>query len=151
MEKIIRRSTPADLDLLEQIEKQSFPEYQQSSRQSLKLSLKSDYQQVWLIELKNQDSIKIAGSMVLYLYKKSVRIYSIAVLPEFKGLGLGLLLLDHAKKIAKERGNNKILLEANSRNLKLIKWYETAGFYSTELLEDYYAEGIHAVKMMAEI
>src|SRR5690554_3198433 len=143
MNNYIRRSTPADLDLLEQIEKRSFPDYQQSSRKTLRLSLKSTYQQVWIAEvLSDSASANVAGTMILYLYKKSIRIFSIAVLPEFRKQGIGLMFMNHAKKIAEERGNNKISLEVNCRNVQLIKWYESFGFRSTELLEDYYEDGI---------
>ncbi len=147
----IRNSDTNDLDKLERIEKLSFPTFQQSSKRSLHTSLVSPFQKVWLAEYKSGRKYQTAGSLIIHLHKKALRIFSIGVLPEFQGKGLGLRLLNHAINYALARGYSVITLEASARNIKLISWYEKAGFIRGELVKDYYCEGEDAIRMAFEV
>jgi glutathione synthase/RimK-type ligase-like ATP-grasp enzyme/ribosomal protein S18 acetylase RimI-like enzyme len=147
----IRNSDTKDLDKLEKIEKLSFPTFQQSSKRSLHTSLISPFQKVWLAEYKAGRKYQVAGSLILHLHKKALRIFSIGVLPEFQGKGVGLRLLNHAINYALARGYSVITLEASARNHKLIMWYEKAGFVKGELVKDYYCEGEDAIRMAFEV
>lgn len=148
MNILIRRSTESDLDILLSLERKAFPLYQQSSRRVLDLSLKSNFQQVWLAYLEEDEQTKIVGSLVLYLYKRSIRIFSIVVDPELQGKGVGKKLLEYAEKIATEKGAERISLEASVDNRKLIDWYKQAGYESTELMKDYYEKGRDGLRMV---
>jgi glutathione synthase/RimK-type ligase-like ATP-grasp enzyme/ribosomal protein S18 acetylase RimI-like enzyme len=147
----IRISDIRDLEELEKIEKQSFPIFQQSSRRSLQTSLISPFQIVWVAESKNGRKSKIAGSLILHLHKKALRIFSIGVIPEYQGKGVGLRLLGHACNYALAKGYSVVTLEASSRNQKLIEWYEKSGFRKGELIKDYYCEGEDALRMLFEV
>lgn len=151
MDILIRRSTLGDLDLLLDLEKKAFPEFQQSSKRVLSLSLRSNFQQVWIAECMDSSKSNLAGSLILYIYKRTVRIFSIVVDPEFQGIGVGKKLLEHAEHIAKQKGAERLSLEASVDNKKLISWYNKFGFESTELMQDYYEEGRDGLRMVKEL
>ena len=88
----IREASSDDLDFLVQLESNSFSCHRKSTRRSLRNSLTSATQQIFLLEkLKNsQQSCSIGAATVLF-YKRSLRIYSIAIHPEYRGHGMGRL------------------------------------------------------------
>lgn len=149
MNILIRRSGTQDLNLLLKLEKKAFPLYQQSSRRTLELSLKSTSQQVWIAEERREGgTIQPVGGLVLYLYKKTIRVFSIVVDPDYQGDGVGGKLLAYAQEIALIKGAERISLEVSVDNRKLVAWYKKAGFESTELLKDYYEEEQDGLRMV---
>jgi len=143
----IRISDNKDLEMLEEIELLAFPKFQQSSKRSLHTSLISPFQKVWIAEYKTGRKSIPAGSLILHLHKKALRVFSIGVFPEFQGKGIGIRLLNHACNYALANGYSIITLEASAKNLKLISWYEKAGFQKLEMITDYYCQGEDAVRM----
>jgi glutathione synthase/RimK-type ligase-like ATP-grasp enzyme/ribosomal protein S18 acetylase RimI-like enzyme len=142
----IRTATPEDLNFLEILEEEAFPIFQQNSLQNLKYSIQSVFQEVLIAEL-NHGSKKSIGSIILYKYKHTLRIYSIGLLREYQNKGYGNLLLNHIKEFAERNGFEKISLEASKRNTRLIEWYKYKGFEPVEILKDYYCPGEDALKM----
>lgn len=142
----IRKSEKSDLGFLEHMEKTSFPDFQRSTKQSIANSLDSHFQEVLVVEENKQPSIPI-GVLILFKYEKSLRIYSIAILPEYQGKGVGDYLLKHAIKMAHQHKYGRILLEAHNDNDKLINWYKARGFVPLHIIKDYYKEGEDALKM----
>jgi len=147
----IRLSNNSDLNALEKIEKLSFPAFQQSPRRKIRLSLNSPFQKVWVAESKKGSKNIVVGTVIIHQHKKSIRLYSIGILPEYQGIGLGIRLLNHTCNFALAQGCSKISLEASATNEKLIKWYENSGFQKTEYLKDYYCVGEDAVRMVFEV
>lgn len=148
MDLNIRRGTLSDLDSILNIEKSVFPLFQQSSKRTLTLSLKSSFQQVWVAVCTHEGEDELGGVLILYAYKKTLRIYSIATSEKFQGKGVGDALLKHAESIAGLSRYERISLEAEANNKKLIEWYKRRGFDVLELSKDYYEEGIDAYKMI---
>lgn len=144
----IRKSTSSDFEILEQTEKICFPSFQQSSRRTLRLSLKSSFQEVWIAEQRKGKQKQAIGTLVLHLHARSIRIFSIAVLPGFRDKGVGRKLLQHACNLALAKGCEKVSLEARLKDQKLIEWYEAFGFVKTEVLKNYYAEDEDAARMI---
>ncbi len=142
----IRKSTIEDLDFLVKLEKLCFSPFQQNSRKNIRHSIVSEFQEVLIVEARNgrKDAI---GSITLFKYQRSIRIYSIAILPELQGKGYGDLLLKHVFELANRNQYEKILLEASSKNKQLIAWYQARGFKIVSGKTDYYSEGEDAVKM----
>lgn len=147
----IRRGTLNDLEVILNIERSAFPHFQQSSRRTLQLSLRSNFQQVWIAECKTDEDIEICGVLILYAYKRTLRVYSIATPLKFQGMGVGDALLKHAERIAGYSSIERLSLEAEAGNRKLIDWYKKRGFEVIELSKDYYAEGVDAYKMIKVI
>jgi glutathione synthase/RimK-type ligase-like ATP-grasp enzyme/ribosomal protein S18 acetylase RimI-like enzyme len=151
MKIVIRKSTPTDLALLLNIEKQAFQLYQQSSSRTLRLSLNSPFQGVWLAEVGQKGIRQVAGCLIVHFHKYTLRLYSVAVLPEHQGSGVGGVLLKHAENVARSGNYERISLEADAENRKLIEWYNKAGYNATELIADYYDEGHAALRMVKEL
>lgn len=148
MKTYIRRSTPADLEFLERLETICFPEFQQSTRRAIRYSLVSPFQQVIVAEVQEGKERKAIGSATIYLYAKTLRIFSIAVLPEMQGKHLGKQMLEHIIRLAHSRKVSRISLEVRESDPKLVRFYEQAGFKKTEHLPDYYVKNEHAFRMV---
>jgi glutathione synthase/RimK-type ligase-like ATP-grasp enzyme/ribosomal protein S18 acetylase RimI-like enzyme len=141
----IRKANQDDIDFLIEIENKCFPPFQQSSRKKLKNSIHSDFQEVLIAE-KKDNKTKI-GALVLFKYNRSLRIYSIAILPDFQKMGFGEYLLKYVQELANRQHYEKILIEVHATNKVLINWYRSRGFVQLMELEDYYCEGEDAIKM----
>ncbi len=131
-----------DLSFLIELEK-SFKVERRFKKEQLKRSLTSKNQSVFIIEVNN---VK-AGSIILFNFKNSIRIYSVAVLEEYRKLGLGKKLLKFVLKKATNEGKNKITLEVDVNETRLIKWYESFGFSAIRVLPNYYDINEAALKM----
>ena len=60
-------------------------------------------------------------------------------------------MLESAVQRARARGCDRIHLEADSRNLRLVDWYRIHGFEPVRKLEDYYAPGWCALRMSRKL
>lgn len=141
MKTTIRKSILRDLDFLEKLESTCFPKFQQSNRRAIRYSISSPFQKVVIAEIGAGKEKKPVGSAIIYLYAKTLRIFSIAVLPEMQGQGVGKQLLEYAVNIAKSGKIGRITLEVRKSDSSVVKFYENAGFKFTEELQDYYAVG----------
>ena len=148
MDLNIRKSTIKDLQFLEQLERKCFPKFQQSSRRSLRHSLSSPFQQVWIAETISENRKVATAACILNIHRHTIRMFSIGVLPEFQGNGIGEKLLLHFTDFAIQHRFEKLSLEALRSDEKLIKWYQKAGFVITEILHNYYDDGVDAVRMI---
>ncbi|MGF7140737.1 GNAT family N-acetyltransferase [Roseimarinus sediminis] len=144
----IRRSVVEDLSLLQEAEQVCFPSFQRSSKRTLQLSLSSAFQEVWIAEIKQGKQKVVAGMLILHLHPRTLRIYSIAVLPQFQGKGVGARLLTHACSLGLAKGCERVSLEARCKDETLVAWYKKFGFQITETLIDYYIEGEDAWRMI---
>jgi len=147
----IRKSIPSDLDFLEKLETVCFPKFQQSNRRAIRYSLTSPFQKVVIAEIADGKEKKLVGSATLYLYPKTLRIFSVSVLPELQGKGIGKQLLDYAIDFARSGKIARVTLEVIKSDLKTIRFYEKAGFRFTGELPDYYAAGENGIRMTLQI
>lgn len=143
----IKIATLDDLEFLESLEEESFPKHRRSTRNSLRNSITSPFQIVFIALQDNKN----CGALFLMPYKKHVRIYSIAVSKEFGRAGIGTQLINHAIKFTKDSGLNSISLEVDIHNSNLIRWYENFGFEAVQVIVDYYAKDEDALKMMLRL
>jgi glutathione synthase/RimK-type ligase-like ATP-grasp enzyme/ribosomal protein S18 acetylase RimI-like enzyme len=147
----IRKSIPNDLDFLEKLETSCFPKFQQSSSRAVRYSITSRFQKVVIAELQDGKEKKPVGSATLYLYAKTLRIFSIAVLPEMQGQGIGKQLLEYAVDLARSGKIGRITLEVRKSDLNVVRFYENAGFKFTAELPDYYMKGENGVRMALQL
>ena len=141
MERIYE-ATLNDLPFLIELEK-SFKKERMFNKQQLARSITSNHQSVYIISVDNNK----AGSITLFNFKTSVRIYSIAILNEYRKLGLGKVLMTKVIEQAKKEGKSKVTLEVDINDTKLINWYESFGFMAKSVLPNYYGNGEAALKM----
>jgi len=143
----IRAATQKDLPAIEQIEESCFHDDLRSSPRALRHSLKSPIQSVW-VAVAGRETI---GAMVLYHHPRSIRIFSIAVLADFRGSGAGRKMMEKALTLARRAGYAAVTLEAEQSCRALISWYEKFGFEIKKILRDYHSSGRHAVRMRLEM
>ncbi|AQQ70054.1 carbamoyl phosphate synthase-like protein [Limihaloglobus sulfuriphilus] len=142
----IREAIQDDLEFIEELENSCFPASRRSTRRSLKQSIESESQVVWIIQ---DSSLRFCpvGSASVICYKHSLRIYSIAVAAQHRGRGIGEFLLNYIVDFAASMGFEKITLEADSASQNLVDWYRKFSFEIKALLNDYYGPGEHAYRM----
>ena len=154
MKVTIRKSSSSDLDFLEELEKNCFPEFQQSTRRAIRYSISSPFQKVLIAETAENHKKFPVGSATLYIFhKKTLRLFSIAVLPRFKGYGIGKQLLDYIIQTARLQKFERVSLEVQKSKKWLIQYYKDAGFKITEELPGYYAaneDGLRMVLLLEE-
>ncbi|MCZ2131002.1 MAG: GNAT family N-acetyltransferase [Bacteroidia bacterium] len=147
----IRRAGVNELDLLESIEKSAFSAFQQSNRRQLQWSLKSPSQEVWIAEITQNGIVNSVGSIILHFHKNSIRLYSIGILLQYQGMGIGEKLLDHIVNIATSKHVQYISLELDAENEELFQWYKRHGYEFVRQIPDYYSQGRHAFKMVRNL
>ena len=135
-----------DLAFLVKLEKACFLPFQQTSKKNIRHSILSDFQDVLVAESNGREKEPI-GALVLFKYQRSVRIYSVAILPIYQNKGYGDILLKHVFELANRNGYEKIGIEASAANTQLISWYKKRGFEIIKTVSDYYAPGEDAIKM----
>ena len=139
----IRQAVIDDLDFLTRLENSSFSQSRRSNRKAIRHSIESPHQGVYIIGHDDED----VGSMILFMHKSHIRIYSIAVAEAYRNSGAGSALIQFAVDLASKSGASKITLEADIRNDRLIRWYEMFGFEAAQVIVDYYAPNEDAIKM----
>lgn len=148
----IRKATLEDLDLLEDLEACSFPKHRQSNRRSLRSSITNPNQHIDVLERITGATVRaLAGSAIVICYRRSVRLYSIAVHPSCRGEGLGDVLLQHVIEMARLRGFERMTLEADCGNTALVAWYQKSSFEIVQRVEDYYGPGEPAFRMVKRL
>jgi ribosomal protein S18 acetylase RimI-like enzyme len=141
----IRRATIADLDAIQALEVACFQDYRRASVGSLRRSLTSPAQSVWVIDGTSPGTL--AGLLVLWHFPHRLRIYDIATHPDARGHGIGRALLAHAETQAHAAGCSWMTLEAEEQDARLVAWYQHHGYAIVDRLADFYHGGCSAVRM----
>lgn len=143
-----RKSTQNDLAFLEKLEKSCFPAFQQSNRRIIRNSITSPFQQVFIAETNGKEKPRPIGSATLFPYSKTLRLFSVAVLPEYQGKGVGKLIMEYVIQYARSNKFNRISLEVIQSNPNLIQYYKKLGFEITAELPAYYSATENGYRMM---
>ncbi|WP_264982395.1 GNAT family N-acetyltransferase [Pseudodesulfovibrio portus] len=148
----VREASLADLPFLEHLERTSFSDKRQSSRESLRNSIRSSAQSVLILEKsEGRQPATRMGAAILFQYKRSLRVYSVAVDTAYRMMGLGEALMQHVVNFAVTHGYERITLEADMANTKLVEWYKRMGFEPARPLTDYYGPGEAALRMVLSL
>jgi ribosomal protein S18 acetylase RimI-like enzyme len=96
----------------------------------------------------------IAGSALLLmnLAHKRARIYSLAVLPQFRGLKIGVALVKRMELLSREQGITKLTLEAKLEDSNVNHFYRALGYIPRKIIPDYYGpkrDATYFVKMLS--
>lgn len=139
----IRPATLEDIPALVEIEDRSF-DIDRLSRRNFRHILSKGHATTLLAEIDG----KTAGYvMVLYNRGTSVaRLYSIAVLPEARGKGLGLALADAAEEAAMENGDAYLRLEVHPNNRASKELFVRLGYHQFGIYTDYYEDHSDALR-----
>lgn len=148
--KIIKASNTDHKFLLE-LEQTCFQKCQQLSDKAIKSCLNSDAKDVYIAKVKVSNKWTNIGSLILQRYTTTLRIYSIAVLPQYRELRIGKRLMEFAISMAKKENYSVVSLEVLSTNNVLIEWYEQFGFKTVDFLENYYDDNIDGFRMKLKL
>lgn len=83
---------------------------------------------------------KIVGYVLYWLLPDEVDIHNIAVHREFRRMGIGSRLLDHAIRAARARASVRVTLEVRKSNSVAQKLYLSQGFTVTGERRGYYSD-----------
>lgn len=92
----------------------------------------------------------ILAGYILLLFRnrsRSARIYSVAVDPARRGLGLAGQLLDAAEQAASAQGCDSLHLEVQTGNSAALRLYEKHGYAVFGRLPGFYEDGSDALRM----
>jgi ribosomal protein S18 acetylase RimI-like enzyme len=81
----------------------------------------------------------------------SGRIYSVAVDPDGRGMGVGKKLMTEMLDWLRDRGARRVYLEVRTDNVAAIALYRKLGFAEVGWIDHYYATGLHALRMMRSV
>ena len=90
---------------------------------------------------------KSLGYLLFHGGTRYLRIYSIAVHPDYRGRGLGQILMDQTILTAGECKATKITLEVKVTNTSAIGLYMKNGFIPAGIKPCYYHDGLDAIYM----
>jgi ribosomal protein S18 acetylase RimI-like enzyme len=141
---IIRPASAEDLDPLVELENRCFT-YDRLSRRSFRHFLSSDTATCLVAE----SAGALAGYVLVLFHGRTAlaRLYSMAVAPEQRSLGLGRALLRAAEAAALDVGAAVMRLEVNPDNAPAVGLYRSAGYVDFGVYHAYYEDDSDALRM----
>lgn len=139
----VRRGRGRDLPALLHLEEEAFTLERREHAGTLRRALTSPHQEVWVAV----QGSKLVAALFLRIYLKSVRIYSLAVAEEARGRRLVAL----AERRACGRQAERLTLEMDVRDERLLLWYEGQGFSVQHRWKDYYDQGWGALRLVKRL
>ncbi len=139
----IRKMTIADLEDVMEVEIRSF---------TLPWSLDAFHNEL----IKNQfadytvllDDEKIIGYCGVWIIMDEAHITNIAVLPEYRGQGLGEKLLKSVMNLAARKGALTVTLEVRVSNIPAKSMYQKLGFRDGGIRKNYYSDNLEDALVM---
>ena len=93
-----------------------------------------------------------AGYADMWIIADEAQLYNIAVAPEFRGRGIGSIILRYMAEKAESMGCAVMLLEVRRSNVPAVSMYRREGFRESGIRKGYYAEDYEdAILMDKEI
>jgi len=145
----IRQATPADADWLTSCTDEAYVVYVSVlGRKPIPMTLNYlaalDDFDVWIAERKGSN----AGLLLLPHEQDHCVIYSVAVLQDSSGQGIGKLLIKHAERVAMEKGFKFLRLYTNERMKRNLAIYRSVGYVDSHITEYKGLNVIHLEKSL---
>ncbi len=140
----IRPARLEDLDRLVQVEHRSFTTDRFSRRTFRYLLTRAN-----AVTLVAELDAKIIGYVTVLFHQNTflARLYSIAVDPAFRGLGVGSKLIEAAEQLALAHDCVTLRLEVRQDNASAICLYQAHGYKPLGTVPDYYEDHMDALRM----
>ena len=90
---------------------------------------------------------KVVGFCLLSFITDEGTVLQVAVLPEYRGMGIGKELTESAMKQARAKGVTVVFLEVRVSNTPAIRLYRSLGFEEIAVRKGYYRDGETAIIM----
>ncbi|MCT7656070.1 ribosomal protein S18-alanine N-acetyltransferase [Oceanimonas sp. NS1] len=145
---VVRPALRSDLDVLLALEHRCFDQDRISRRSFLRFT---EHPQDVLLVAEQNDALL---GYVLVLFRRNTqlaRIYSIAVSPDARGLGLGRTLLEQAEASARQQGAVFMRLEVRTDNIAAQNLYQQLGYRQFGIYHDYYEDHESALRYQKRI
>ncbi|MYM64385.1 GNAT family N-acetyltransferase/peptidase C39 family protein [Pseudomaricurvus sp. HS19] len=149
----LRAATEEDVDQLLAIEQQCFSS-DRLSRRSFRRWLKARHALLLVAQRSESEAGgDLLGYGLAWLHKgtRLARLYSLAVLPAARGLGVARQLMEALEKGAAARGRLYMRLEVAKRNQRAIDLYQACGYQVFGEYFDYYEDHDDALRMQKKI
>lgn len=146
---LIREAQQADLDQLLAVEQACFNN-DRLSRRSFRRHIQSDLADL-LVVVASNDELLAYGLVLKQRGTRLARLYSLAVLPSARGLGLAKALMQTLENAASVDERHYMRLEVAKNNHHAIKIYEAAGYSIFGEYLDYYEDHSDALRMQKRI
>lgn len=150
----LRAATREDVSELLSIEQTCFV-YDRLSERSFRRHIQTEHSDLIVCEKTDtQNATKqLLGYALSFRHRgtRLARLYSIAVLPECKGQGLGKLLLESIEKRAAKKGRIFMRLEVAKHNNVAVEFYKQQGYRIFGEYTAYYEDNDDALRMQKKI
>lgn len=140
----LRQAKVGDIPAILEIEQECFHEDSFSREQFVYLICRSKGTFYVVVE---QERMIAYVSLLFHAGTRYLRIYSIAVHPDYRGRKLGQLLMERTIETALDCRAVKITLEVKESNTPAIKLYMKNGFIPVGVKPNYYHDGSDAIYM----
>lgn len=130
-----RKMVPEDATAVEIVEKACFS--MPWSRQAFWEEAGND-KTYYLLAL---DDTKIIGYVGAWILFDEAQITNVAVLPQYRNLGIGKNMMQRIMQIALQKGATAMTLEVRPSNASALHLYEKLGFKSAGRRRNYYEDG----------
>jgi ribosomal-protein-alanine N-acetyltransferase len=84
----------------------------------------------------------VAGFCAFWFVFDEIHINNVAVLPRWRGRGLGTALMQHVLAEARRLGARRATLEVRASNVEAIRLYERLGFHVEATRRNYYSNPV---------
>jgi ribosomal-protein-alanine N-acetyltransferase len=139
----IRRMRLEDVDHILEVEKQSFTT--PWSREAFQNELTQNHFAHYVVVEMDGEIIGYCG---MWMIVDEAHITNIALLPEYRGRGMGETLLRGMMQAAKTYGAKKMTLEVRVSNVAAQKLYEKLGFEQQGVRPNYYTDNMEDAYIM---
>lgn len=134
MEVAVRFMKRDDIPQISAIENCSFPS--PWSQQAFLNELENKFA-VYFVAIHENNLIGYAG---MWLFCGEAHVTTIAVHPDFRGRGLGKMLMNTLIDYAREQGADTMVLEVRPSNIPALNLYKSLGFRNIGWRKNYYIE-----------
>lgn len=144
----LRKATFEDIAYLQAIENTCFKMDRLNGRR-FRFYVTAKHAEFYVAQRSTQAGVQITGYGLLLLRRGTqlTRLYSIAVLPEARGLGVAEKLITVLGEQALARGKRFMRLEVSADNKGAISLYQKLGFKQFGMYVDYYDDHSNALRM----
>ena len=141
-----RQPTALDVPVLTSLERTIFPDYPWSQAQFKEEIAGLGGTRQFILALNDGSIIGYAGIMVVAAGIPA-DLLTIAILPDFRGLGLAQSMLAKLESWAKAKGATEVILEVDVNNAGAIRLYKFAHYEEISIRANYYGLGLDALIM----
>ena len=140
----IREYRPPDFPALCALDRLCFPEGIAYTPEEIALGLAQRGAFAWVAEIEE----RVVAFVLAYQKKPLIgHIVTLDVHPDFRRQSIGCHLMDRAEQRLRDRGAERIILEAGVQNDTALRFYEKRGYLRQRLLPRYYADRSDAYLM----